>query len=85
MNLRELLDLVIRCTLDGQHEKALSTWATHRQCTSEECSNHSGSGMCQESCLLPRLLEMSLVANRDNAYEAYQQLKQFTDGKRNTV
>ncbi|MBT3700479.1 MAG: hypothetical protein HOE62_00445 [Alphaproteobacteria bacterium] len=82
MKLRELLDQVIRTTLDGQHEKALSTWTTNRQCTPAECTNQSGSGLCQEICLLPRLLEMSLVSNRDNAYEAYRQLKEFTDRQR---
>jgi hypothetical protein len=81
MNLRELLALVIQCTLDGQHEKALSTWATQRQCAPEECTNYSSTGLCQEICLLPRLLEMSLVSNRDNAYETYLQLKEFTESK----
>jgi len=83
MTLRDLLDQVIRTTLEGRHEDALLMWSTRHECAPENCTIHTASGVCSSICVLPRLLEMSLVYNRDNAYNAYQQLKEFVASEAN--
>jgi hypothetical protein len=77
MTLRDLLDQVIRTTLEGRYEDALLMWSTRHECAPENCTIHTAAGVCSSVCVLPRLLEMSLVYNRDNAYNAYQQLKEY--------
>jgi hypothetical protein len=77
MEMRNLLDIVVTTVQEGRCEDALLIWATHQTCGSADCNIRTGAGTCSENCILPRLLEMSLVYNRDNAYAAYLELKKF--------
>jgi hypothetical protein len=77
MELRSLLGQVIAMTLDGCPEEALLAWSTRRNCTPSSCDMYTGAGACAAECVLPRLLELSLIYDRDNAYKAYLQLKGY--------
>lgn len=77
MKSRNLLDTVIKATLEGRYEDALVLWSTRQDCASEDCTIKTSGGYCSERCVLPRLLELSLVYNRENAYKAYLDLKGY--------
>jgi len=79
MNVKNLLDQVITITLEGRYDEAMLLWSTSRECSPGRCKIKTGGEECHNTCVLLRLLELSLVYDRDRAFLAYKSLKNFTE------